>query len=410
MRFQLTATALACATLLGGCGGGGGAGAGAGGLQQSISFPFPGGTPVGAPPAVATITLTATASSGGPITYVSNTPSTCTVSGATLSLLKVGECSVNANQAGGDGYAPATARQLFVIPKRPALVSFHNPGAQPLDAAPLQLTATSDAALPVAFSTSTPEVCSVSGSTLQKRANGLCVVTATADGGDIFQTVKVDKTIPIGSATLPALNFASGYKATDVGRTAENGKIEWYGSDSTKAVVAADGSTFALPMDKQADAPNFGGYYGLRVYASALEAMVAGGETDGVRIDSQGAIKFNLMMNPEMVAANKTRLRVWLYLGHYAKHNNSDCNVRLEKFMTPVFTAPVQGVQEQSIDLRSFTVVEDCGLGPLDVWDELQDHAISKIEFNVPDINNQVPNAGTTTYTTSVTLGKITFQ
>jgi hypothetical protein len=410
MRFEFTAIALACAALLGGCGGGDGAGGGAGGLAQSISFPFPGGPPVGAPPTVATITLTATASSGGPITYVSNTPGTCTVSGATLSLLKVGECSVNANQAGGDGYAPASARQLFVIPKRPALVSFHNPGGQPLDPEPLQLVATSDAALPVAFSTSTPEVCSVSGSTLQKRANGLCVVTATADGGDIFLTAKVDKTIPIGTATLPALNFASGYKPTDVGRTAENGKIEWYASDSNKAIVAADGSTFSLPMDKQSDVANFGGYYGLRVYAAGLQDMVAGGETGGVRIDGQKAIKFNIMMNPEMVTANKTKLRVWLYLGHNTKHNNNECNVRLEKFMTPVFTAPVQGVQEQSIDLKSFTVVEDCGLGPLDVWDELQDHAISKLEFNVPDINNQVPNAGTTTYTTSVTLGKITFQ
>lgn len=410
MRFQFTAIALACATLLAACGGGGGDKGADGGLAQSISFPFPGGAVVGAPATVATIELKATASSGGPVTYVSNTPGTCSVSGATLSLLKAGECSVNANQAGGDGYAPASARQLFVIPKRPVLITFRNPGVQPLDAAPLPLVASAAEALPVTFSTSTPDVCSVSGTTLQKRANGLCVVSATAGGDDIYLTAKVDKTIPIGDAVLPPLNFASGYKANDVGRTTENGKIEWYGSDSTKAVVAADGSTFALPMDKQSDAPNFGGYYGLRVYAAGLQDMVKGGETGGAVIDGQQAMKFNLMMNPEMVAANKTRLRVWLYLGHNTKFNNNDCNVRLEKFMTPVFSASVQGVQQQSIDLKSFTVVESCGLGALDVAAELQDHAISKIEFNVPDINNQVPNAGTSTYTTSVTMGTITFQ
>ncbi|USX17891.1 hypothetical protein NHH82_18615 [Oxalobacteraceae bacterium OTU3REALA1] len=410
MKFQLTAVGLACATLLAACGGGGGDKGADGGLAQSIAFPFPGGATVGAPSTVATIELKATASSGGPVTYVSNTPGTCSVSGATLSLLKAGECSVNANQAGGDGFAPASARQLFVIPKRPVLIIFRNPGVQPLDAAPLPLVASAAEALPVTFSTSTPDVCSVSGSTLQKRANGLCVVSATAGGDDIYLTAKVDKTIPIGDAVLPPLNFASGYKANDVGRTTENGKIEWYSSDPTKTTVAADGSTFALAMDKQSDAPNFGGYYGLTVYAAGLQELVKGGETGGAVIDGQQAMKFNLMMNPEMVAANKTRLRVWLYLGHNVKFNNNDCNVRLERFITPVFSASAQGVQQQTIDLKSFTVVESCGLGALDVAEELQDHAISKIEFNVPDINNQVPNAGTSIYSTSVTMGSITFQ
>ncbi|GJJ03240.1 hypothetical protein RugamoR64_37780 [Duganella rhizosphaerae] len=380
-------------------------------MAQSVSFPFPGRQMVAIPPAVATITLKATASSGGPITYVSNTPGTCTVSGDTLSLLKAGECSVNANQAGGDGYAAATARQLFVIPKNDqAIAGFVNPGTQPVGAS-VQVAAVSTAGsltdFPISITTTSPGVCSVTGTKVQMLADGLCPVTATQAGSDFFNAVSLTKTIPVGTAEGPALTFASGYKPTDSWRTAEAGKIEGYSSSGAQNTVADDGSTFTFRMDKRSSAPGFGGYYGLRFYAATLENLVAGADTiAGVRIDAQKAIKFNLMMNPEMVTAQKTQLRVWLYLGHYA----NNCNVVLEKFMTPLFATPVQGVQEQSIDLKTFTIQSNCGLPNLDVWSELQNYPISKLEFNVPGINDQVPTAGTDTYTTSVTMGQITFK
>ena len=411
MRFQLSAIGLACATLLVGCGGGGSGSGSDAGLAQSISFPFPGGPAVGIPPAVTTITLTATASSGLPITYVSNTPDVCTVSGATLTAVKAGECSVNANQAGGNGYAPTSERQLFVIPKnKQTITGFLNPGAQSVGAS-VQLAATSSAgasaAYPVTFSTSTPTVCSLAGTTVKALADGLCLVTATQAGTDAFEPVSLTKTIVVGNAEGPELTFASGYKPGDIGRTAEGGKIDWYASDSNKTTLSADSSTRTFTMDKQSSTPNFGGYFGIRMMAAGLDGLVSGADTtSGVRIDSQKAIKFNIMMNPEMVTAQKTRLRVWLYLGHF----NNNCNVILEKFMTPVFTAPLQGVQEQSVDLKSFTIQNSCGLSNLDVWNELQNYPISKLEINVPDINNQVPTGGTNIYTTSLTTGKITFK
>jgi len=412
MKFQLTAVGLACATLLAGCGGGGGSSGGEGGLMQSIAFPFPGGPTLTPPPGVATVALTATASSGGPVTYVSNTPAVCSVSGATLSLLKAGECSVSANQAGGNGYAPATERQLFVVPKTDqAILGFLNPGSVPVGAS-VQVAGTSSksalADLPVTFATSTPAVCSVTGTTLRTLADGLCVVSATQAGNDYFNAASVSKTVPVGAAEAPSLVFTGGYKANDPGRTAENGKIDWYASSANKLTAAADGSTLTFTMNKPASDADHGGYFGLRMYAATLDGLVGNADTTaGVRIDSQKAIKFNLMMNPEMIAAQKTRLRVWLYLGHHVKDN---CNVILEKFMTPVFTSAVQGVQEQSIDLKTFTVQNSCGLPALDVWSELQNYSIARLEFNVPDINNVVLTGGTQAYTTSMTLGKITFK
>jgi len=200
-KFKPRAIALACAAVLAGCGGGSGGSDGA--LVQAIDFQYPGGMTVGAPGTVATTKLVATATGGGPVTFSTNTPDACTVSGDTLSLVKAGECSVTASQAGGNGYAPALARQLFVIPKIKTAFTFPNPGWQPLDTTPVQLSATSAKGFPISFASKTPDVCTVNGTTLSKVGNGVCTVTATATGDDFYATMTVNKNIPIGTATAP---------------------------------------------------------------------------------------------------------------------------------------------------------------------------------------------------------------
>jgi hypothetical protein len=55
------------------------------------------------------ITLTAVASSGGSITYATPSTGVCSISGSTLNLLKAGNCSVTATQAGTATLAPVSA-------------------------------------------------------------------------------------------------------------------------------------------------------------------------------------------------------------------------------------------------------------------------------------------------------------
>jgi hypothetical protein len=423
MRFQLTAVGLACATLLAGCGGSGGGKGGEGGMAQSVSFPFPGGETVAVPPNIATITLKATASSGGPITYVSNTPATCTVSGATLSLLKAGECSVNANQAGGDGYAPATSRQLFVIPKRPTVVIFRNPGAQTLDTQPLQLEATSSVAeRPLVFTTSTPTVCSVSGTTLQKLADGLCTVTATLDGGDIYETAKVVKTMPIGTALAPEIKFLSGYKNATT--TNEAGKVEqrggssetgWWCNGWCDTSVSADGSsvsnTYTYKNEPHTDGRWWKVWSEIDLYAPNVTNLLETKDTpDGVRIDAQSALKFNFSQNQEWFATGENQVDVDLILGHFnRKANNDRCNVRLRATFKPSSPAPAN----YSLKLRDFTVSEACELTDLNPWFELQDYPVVAVRFASAVGNFKVPNptAPAPNYQTTITLtGPITFQ
>jgi hypothetical protein len=423
MRFQIKAISLACATLLAGCGGGGGGSAGDSGMAQSVSFPFPGGATVAAPPAVATITLKATASSGGPVTYVSNTPTVCSVSGATLSLLKAGECSVNANQVGGDGYAAATQRQLFVVPKQPATVIFRNPGALALDTQTVQLEATSSVATrPLVFSTSTPTVCSVTGTTLKKLDNGLCTITATLDGGDFYETAKVEKTLPIGSALAPAITFLSGFK--DTSTTKEDGKVApnggssetgWWCNGWCDATVSADGSSITDGYTYK-NAPYTDGRWWrvwseLDVYAPHVTNVSNTATTpEGVRIDAQAALKFNFAQNQEWFATGENQVEVDLALGHFVrKANNDACNVRLRATFKPSSPAATN----YSLKLRDFTVSESCELKDLNPWFELQDYSIVFVRFASPVGNFKVPTAGVPApnYRTAITLkGPVTFQ
>src|ERR1019366_1133055 len=59
------------------------------------------------------ITLTATATSGLPVTYAA-TGAACSVSGSVATLLVVGTCTITASQAGGGNYQAAGPASIFL--------------------------------------------------------------------------------------------------------------------------------------------------------------------------------------------------------------------------------------------------------------------------------------------------------
>jgi hypothetical protein len=78
---------------------------------QTITF-----TPVTtADIATKSLTLTATASSGGSVTYSTISPNNCSISGSTLNLLKAGNCLVTATQAGTSTFAPVSASETIAL-------------------------------------------------------------------------------------------------------------------------------------------------------------------------------------------------------------------------------------------------------------------------------------------------------
>jgi len=446
MKFQVSAIALGCIALLSGCGGGGG-GSSDGGKSQSITFNFPGGGVIGIPPNVTTTKLVAIASGGGPVTFTTETP-TCTVSGDTLSLVKAGECIVTAHQAGGNGYAAASQSQLFVIPKNIQTVAkFQNPGWQPVGGAPVQLAATVDTGLPVTFSSKTPTICSVSGTTMTPLANGMCTVTATQAGNDTYATLTADKNIPIGTELPPKLTFLDTYNDdpnTTGGGVGHAGGFWWcfdcahtVSSDKTSLTFSAvykdnppaawqyDHGSFKLygpnimatdlwfPTNSPTNEKN--GTYRDGVSASAFTPPLA--TPKGAQVDIQGNLHFNLAQNPDWFNSADNSVNVEIFLAHFNTNkldsNGNACYVSLKATVKPTAAAAT----DYSVGLKDkFALNQTCDLTDLDLWTELQTYPVIEIKFSpvrpqgeTGTMSNDVPPK--TQYVSAMTLtGPIYFQ
>jgi hypothetical protein len=441
MKFHISAIALGCIALLSACGGGGGGTEGT--VEQTMSFqlPFSGQALIGVPPNSATSTLKATASSGGAVTFSSNTSDICSVSGDQLTLLKLGECSVTATQAGSNGYAPVSQRQVFVVPKNPQTIAkFPNPGWQALDTKPVQLSATFTSGLPAKFTSKTPDVCSVTGTTMTKLANGMCTIIAEQEGNDFYlpalvtgkDTMSVtmakfmQKDIPIGTEKPAKMNFLTGYKDGD---NTNEGLIGHYGNqwwcDSCDRAVSSDSFTFTASSDAAPDAWWYSrasfqffapglldadllspdGTYRAAVKETAL--TTPGAAPKGLQLEIQSALHFNLAQNPEWFGAADNKVNVELFLGHFNQKDGKACNVALKATVQPTAAAAT----DYSVGLKDqFAFSETCGLSGLDVMDEVQSYPVLEMRFSAVQPNGQVKNAAPKYQTQFKLTGPIYFQ
>ena len=78
---------------------------------QTISFTLPNSVNLSAK----TLALSATASSGGVITYETSSTGICSITGSTLNLLKGGSCAITATQAGSATLAPISTTATVMI-------------------------------------------------------------------------------------------------------------------------------------------------------------------------------------------------------------------------------------------------------------------------------------------------------
>ena len=191
-------------------------GTGTGSTSQSISF----GT-ISAQTANSALALTATASSGLPISFTSTTPASCTVSGSTASLVTAGTCTIQASQAGNTSYKAATpVTQSFTVNLAAQTVTFATIPTQIINTAiPATLSASASSGLPVSFASTTPTVCTVSASaaTASLLVNGTCTIQASQTGDGVVyaaaptvtQSFTVQSANPVTSTSFGTVNIGS---------------------------------------------------------------------------------------------------------------------------------------------------------------------------------------------------------
>ena len=164
--------------------------------------------------------LEVSATSGLPVTTESLTPEVCTVGGVDITLVGVGECTIEATQAGGIApddteyaAAPAVTRTFLVnAGTRTQDVQFTDPDNMRIGEGSQVLYATADSEGPVWFESLTPEVCiatnRASNSTVSADALGECTVRAHQSGGPVgdghyeYNAAHADKTFHVWPAPL----------------------------------------------------------------------------------------------------------------------------------------------------------------------------------------------------------------
>ena len=152
--------------------------------------------------------------SGNPVVFTSNTPAVCTVSGSTVTIVAAGACSITATQAGNTSYAaaaPVTA--AMTVAQAQQVITGFTLTDRTYGDAPFALTATGGGSgNPVVFTSNTPAVCTVSGSTVTIVAAGACSITAT-QAGDANHVASAPVTAAMTVAQ--AQQFITGFSLTD---------------------------------------------------------------------------------------------------------------------------------------------------------------------------------------------------
>ncbi len=215
---------------------------------QTITFNTLSSQVFGAAP----FTVGATASSGLPVSFVATTPEVCTLSGAMVTLVQAGTCTIQATQPGNAIYAAAPpVSQSFQVTQASQTITFPALSNQPYGTPPFTVGATASSGLAVNFASTTTAVCAVSGATVTLAGKGTCIIQATQAGNidyaaartvnKNFQVTKGSQTIVFGA--LSSQTF--GAPPFTIGATASSGLPVSFKSQ-TPRLCSVSGATVTL--------------------------------------------------------------------------------------------------------------------------------------------------------------------
>ena len=131
------------------------------------------------------------------------TPSVCFPIGFTVRLISGGICTLTYETSATSAYlASDLYKQTFEITRSPQTISFTLPPSENVSSKSLSLSAAASSGGTVSFSSSSPENCAISGSTLNLLKAGNCVVTASQAGTSTLAPITVSATVVLTGAVV----------------------------------------------------------------------------------------------------------------------------------------------------------------------------------------------------------------
>ena len=176
----------------------------------------------------------ATTPSTSAIVYSSTTPAVCTVSGTTVTKVAAGTCTIAANAVTDTNYLAATqVTKSLTIAKGTQTITFPAQTAQsfsPGGTFALIPVATTPSTSPIVYSSTTPGVCTIAGSSVTTLTTGLCIIAANAAADtnynvatQVIQNIIINPAYQIISVTTPAPASAAYNTTFTVAATASSG-------------------------------------------------------------------------------------------------------------------------------------------------------------------------------------------
>jgi len=148
----------------------------------------------------------------GIVVPTSTTPSVCTAAGFFITITSGGTCLLSYTTAGNTEYKPSDVQTMtFQITREAQTISFVAPATVPLASKSVALSASASSGQLVTYFSSTPAICSVTGSSLNLLTAGTCHVTASQVGTTKIAPVSLDQTIRV---TGDSVASKSGAKAS----------------------------------------------------------------------------------------------------------------------------------------------------------------------------------------------------
>jgi len=166
-------------------------------LIQTITFPAISPMTYGDTP----VTLSATSSSGLPVSFTSSNTTVGSVTGTTLTANSTGTSEITAQQIGNGTYAPARYIRTLTVNKANQNITFAALPAKTYGDSDFVPGATSSSGLPVSYSSDNNLVAVITAGSIHITGAGTAVITASQEGNTLFNPANnVTSVLTVGKA------------------------------------------------------------------------------------------------------------------------------------------------------------------------------------------------------------------
>lgn len=304
---------------------------------QTVNFAAPGSATVGVP-----LTLSATASSGLPVTF-SVVSGSASLAGTALTVDTAGSVTVRASQAGNENFLPASADLTLVnVAKLAQTIAFAVPADKRANDPAFALSATASSGLPVSFAIVNGPAMLTGGTVTLTGAAGTVTVRASQPGNTVYapapDVTRTFEVIQVG----PKIYFGS------LGGNGMAAQIDADGKNGTMiGIIPGTGEGFVVNFTLDASGQWF-----------ATVITFTGATTAGVSGDlgRLAALKTELPGEPKPASASFTRTFRGSVVGSTLSGTIDGLGISFSAALVPPTgpTAPIAGYY-QSSSLRTAT-------------------------------------------------------